>query len=345
MIPARQGRISSRRLALLGLCLGAGCQGDVSREEPAAASSVFISEAGWILPSAADPEPSAADQHLYDQSYTQALLSFHAQAPSPRRALGLGQAHLGLGRFEADLFPLVLRLVRDLLERRLREQALEPEEKALLDWCRATRLDAAQSVSESLASLLELEVPALLELAEDRGPLFGPEPAGPREALPHPADAVAGARLHLRAARALLASVQAADVRAPAEALAAQAQRLLDPLEAGQAPVPGAGAGPGRTCLAEGFRLAAMGRSAEALERLQSCNPSQEAESLAAADPSWLILRALLRYQEGSCSSYALAALDLSVLEKSFPAVRGAVAGFRQLYARECSAGGRLAGG
>jgi hypothetical protein len=37
--------------------------------------------------------------------------------------------------------------------------------------------------------------------------------------------------------------------------------------------------------------------------------------------------------------------VDLSVLERSFPAVRGPVMVFRQLYARECAVGGRLAGG
>ena len=187
---------------------------------------------------------------------------------------------------------------------------------------------------------MNLEDSALLERAEQQGPLF--ERAQSRGSLPHPADTLALARLHLRVSRALLASVQEPELPEPLEALQLQAQQLQAQLESGQ--VQGA-AGAGRPCLAEAFSFMDQGHDAEALARLQSCNPSQEADSLAAADPSWLILRALLRYQEGSCSSYALAAVDLSVLEKSFPAVRVTVAVFRQLYARECSVGGRLAGG
>jgi hypothetical protein len=306
---------------------------------------MFVSEAGWILPSASDPEPSAGDQSLFEQRFADALLSFQVSPPSARRMLGLGQAHLGLGRFEADLYPLGLRLVRDVLERRAGERSLAPDEAALLDWCRTPQLDGASGISEALLELLALHGPALLQRADSAGPLFETALERSHETLPHPADLVALARLHLRAAREHLISLQDEPFQEEATAFVGQVQELLAPLDAGQAPDLGGGAGPARTCLAEAFRLEAEGKRAEAMGRLQSCNPSQESDALAAADPSWLILRALLRYQEGSCNSYAVAAVDLSVLEKSFSAVRGIAVVFRQMYARECSVGGRLAGG
>ena len=95
----------------------------------------------------------------------------------------------------------------------------------------------------------------------------------------------------------------------------------------------------------EAFRFAASDQVPEGLTKIQTCVPSNDAKDLGRNDPSWLILRALLRYQEGSCNSYALAAVDLAVLEKTFPEVPGVASTFRQLYARDCSVGGRLAGG
>lgn len=348
MSPPLQGFARPSPLPLFGLLLLGACSGgEPAGDSHVLAPSPHVSEAGWILPSAQDAEPGAGDQLLFEQSYSRALEFFQAQPPSARRILGLGQAHLGLARFSADLLPLGLRLTRDLLQLRSRSRDLSASEQELLAACQDPAVARAPSVE--LGGLLALDDRGLLARALGQEPLPDrPRPRG-QERFVHPADLSAFAQLHFRAARLLLSSfAEQADsgpLAEPALALAAQALPALERLERSEAPRMGGADGPGRACLAESFDLVGLGRGAEAMDRLQACAGGRDAQELFQSDPSWLLLRAHLRYQEGSCNSYALAAVDLSVLEQSFPVLPAVVTAFRQLYASECSVGGRLAGG
>jgi hypothetical protein len=347
--PPRRGRRASRRSApfVLGLALVLGaCRAEPPEPpEPRPAPATAGHGPVFVFLDPGPRGPSQADVLLHELLHALALEAYAAEPHSVRRSLGLGQAHLGLGRFYADLHPLSLRLTRDVLELTAGERPLDEGERLALGYCRAPEAWPPGGVPE-LGRLLELRRMAPAELLAALGPagLLAEARTAPDVDVPHPAGLRILAELHLRLAEALLEPLGAeADFGAAAGALAAEARAVREAL--GGPPRPGAGSGAGRQCVAETWELALSAPAAQALSRLGVCAGTGETAELARRDPAWLLVRALVYYREGSCSGYALAAVDLAALEAAFPAVPVAARLLRRLYAEECAAGGRVTGG
>ncbi len=338
------------RVSLLGLPLVVSCLGVVSvwadetlqaDGEPAAGGhssanrSLYRSKAGWLHPIPASGTPGVGDRLLYEARFFEAMAEFQGLDDPAWRLLGLGQAHLGLGRFYTDLWPLAARFAQDHLQRLAGERELSAEEKEQAAFFQCERASPARECAGAwerespLAKLLALEDPALLSRADEGGArLFGEEMLG--AGLSRVRSLPLLARLHLRlAVLRLLVFRQLAGSESSSMARVMEmvkgARRLADRQRAKTG----------------AWRLGGE----EAIARLRRMEDEKGVRDLLRLDPAWLLLKAWMNYGKGGCRGYALATMDLSALEETFPVVPEVTGLLRRIYAWDCTGGGRVAGG
>ena len=342
--------------ALAGLLLAGAwsCEKNPGDEQRPTDFQMEASPAGWFHLFSASEPVTPADRFLSESRFIQALDGFSQQSHPLRRHLGLGQAHFGLGQLYFDLWPLALEMNRAFLRQLSQERELTPQEASILSALDRWMSPSKQSPSSPLPrvdplspwrSLEELSDEKLFQREDSQNllSLLGQISSVPVLEIP------SLGRIHLRLARLRLDAF-CRECKQPrcceqVQPFANEARVLEGRLNSLQPPIMGGDSSNSRRCIAQIFDLARAGQKPAALERLNRCAPSQDSEPLARLEPSWLLLRAWLRYHEGSCQGFALATMDLSMLEGSSPVFQKVVRTLRRLYAWECSGGGRMAGG